>query len=84
MTIKIYTTPTCPWCKKTKEFLKSKKLKYTEVDVSSSEKAQQEMIKKSGQMGVPVIDIDKKIIIGYDPDGILQALKKGKSSPKHK
>lgn len=79
MTVKIYTTPTCPWCKKTKEFLKSKKIKYTEVDVSSSEKAQQEMIKKSGQMGVPVIDIDGKIIIGYDPDSILQAVKKSKS-----
>lgn len=74
--VKIYTTPTCPWCKKTKEFLKSKKVKYTEINVVSNEKAQQEMIKKSGQMGVPVIDIDGKIIIGFDQEEIEKALKK--------
>ncbi len=74
--IKIYTTPTCPWCKKTKEFLKQNKIKYQEVDVSSNQKAAQEMIKKSGQTGVPVLDIGGKIIVGYDPDGILHALKK--------
>lgn len=74
--VKIYTTPTCPWCKKTKEFLKSKRVKYTEVDVAGNEKAQKEMIKKSKQMGVPVIDVDGKIIVGYDTDAIEKALKK--------
>ncbi|MBI2146188.1 glutathione S-transferase N-terminal domain-containing protein, partial [Candidatus Woesearchaeota archaeon] len=64
MGILIYTTPTCPWCRKTKEFLKSKKLKYTEKNVASNQKTQQEMLKKSGQMGVPVLDINGKIIIG--------------------
>ncbi|MDP3734770.1 MAG: glutaredoxin family protein [Nanoarchaeota archaeon] len=76
MTVTIYTTPTCPWCKKTKEFLKSKKIKYTEKNVSSNLKAQQEMIKKSGQMGVPVVEIGKEVIIGYDPKAIEKALKK--------
>lgn len=73
-TVKIYTTPTCLWCKKTKEFLKSKKIKYTEIDVSEDETAAQEMVKKSGQMGVPVLDIDGKIIVGYDPEAILKAV----------
>jgi glutaredoxin-like YruB-family protein len=73
-TVKIYTTPTCSWCKKTKEFLKSKKIKYTELDVSEDETAAQEMVKKSGQMGVPVLDIDGKIIVGYDPEAILKAV----------
>ena len=74
--IKVYTTPTCPWCQKTKDFLKKSKLKYTEVNVASDKKALREMIKKSGQMGVPVMDIKGKIIIGFDPDAIKQALGK--------
>ncbi len=76
MTIKIYTTPTCPWCKKTKEFLKQKKIAYTELDVTSNEKARDEMVKKSKQMGVPVLDIDGKIIVGFDQAAIEKALKK--------
>ncbi len=76
MTVKIYTTPTCPWCKKTKEFLKLKKIGYTELDVTSNEKARDEMVKKSKQMGVPVLDIDGKIIVGFDQGAIEKALKK--------
>lgn len=83
MGILIYTTPACPWCKKTKEFLKSKKLKYTEKDAASNQKNQKEMFQKSGQMGVPVLDINGKIIIGYDPDAILKAVA-AKSSVKKK
>ncbi len=72
--VKIYTTPTCPWCKKTKEFLKQQKVKYTEIDVSLDQKAAQEMMKKSGQMGVPVLDVNGKIIVGFDPQGIQNAI----------
>ncbi len=75
MTVKIYTTPTCPWCKKAKEFLKQKKIKFTELDVSSNEKARDEMVQKSKQMGVLVIDMDGKIIIGFDQGAIEKALK---------
>lgn len=71
--VKIYTTSTCPWCKKTKEFLKSRKIAYTELNVVEDQSAQKEMIRKSGQMGVPVLDIGGKIIVGYDPDAILKA-----------
>ena len=74
--IKIYTTPSCPWCQKTKEFFKTNNVKYTEVDVSRNQKAANEMIEKSGQMGVPVIDIDGKIIIGFDKPALEKALKK--------
>ena len=77
-TIQIYTTPTCPWCKKTKEFLKKEKMAYTEIDVSDDQDTAQEMIKKSGQMGVPVLDIDGKIIIGFDPEAIKKAGGKSK------
>lgn len=74
--VKIYTTPACPWCKKTKEWMKEKKIKYTEYNVVENKKARERMIEKSGQMGVPVLEIGDKIIVGYDPKGIEKALKK--------
>lgn len=73
--VKVYTTPTCPWCVKVKTYLKSKNVPYVEVNVAADEKAQEEMIEKSGQMGVPVLDINGTIIIGYDVDAIDQAIK---------
>ena len=72
--VTIYTTPTCIWCAKTKEFFKEHKVKYREVDVASNQKAAQEMIKKSGQMGVPVVDIDGKTIVGFDEPALRKAL----------
>jgi len=72
--IKIYSTPTCPWCKKAKAYLDEKGIAYTSVDVSSDDVAQKEMIEKSGQMGVPVIDIDGKIVIGFDKKKIDEIL----------
>ena len=71
----IYTTSICPWCKKTKEFLKENKIPYTEKDAKDP-KNQAEMIEKSGQSGVPVLDIDGQIIVGYSPDNILKLVKK--------
>lgn len=75
MKVKIYTTPTCPWCKKTKVFLKENKVDYKEIDVSNDEVASKEMIKKSGQMGVPVVDVDGKILTGFDEGKLKSALK---------
>lgn len=75
MEVKIYTTPTCPWCKKTKAFLKENKIDYKEIDVGSDDAASKEMIKKSGQMGVPVVDIDGTIIAGFDEEKLRKALK---------
>jgi glutaredoxin-like YruB-family protein len=80
--VKIYSTSTCPWCAKTKEFFKSHKIPFTNIDVSSNQIAAKEMMKKSGQMGVPVIDINGKIIVGFNEDALKNALKmkSGKSS----
>ncbi|MBT4376963.1 NrdH-redoxin [archaeon] len=75
MAVTIYSTPTCPWCKRTKEFLKENKIKFKDFDVSSNKKAAEEMQKKSNQMGVPVMDIDGEIIIGFDESKIKKALK---------
>ena len=74
--VKIYTTPTCPWCKKAKEWMKGKKIKYTEYNVAKDEKARKRIIEKSGQMGVPVLEIGAEVIVGYDPKAIEKALKK--------
>lgn len=66
----IYTTPTCIYCKMTKKFLSDHNIAYEEKDVSSDAEAREEMVKKSGQLGVPVIDIDGQITIGFDEEKI--------------
>ena len=70
----IYTSPTCAWCKKTKEFFQQNKVKYEERNIIE-EKYAQEAQKKSGQIGVPVIEVDGKIIVGYDEPALKKALK---------
>ncbi|MBS3131537.1 glutathione S-transferase N-terminal domain-containing protein [Candidatus Woesearchaeota archaeon] len=72
--VKVYSTRTCPWCVKVKDFLKEKGVKYEDVDVGADRKAAEEMVEKSGQMGVPVTDIDGTIIVGYNRDAIEEAL----------
>jgi glutaredoxin-like YruB-family protein len=76
MSVIVYSTPTCPWCKRVKEFLKKEKVSFKEVDVSEDEKAVDEMVKKSGQKGVPVTDINGEIIVGYQEEELKKALKK--------
>lgn len=73
--VKVYSTQTCPYCVMAKDFLKQNKIKYEDIDVSKDHKAADEMIRKSGQYGVPVIEIDGKIIIGFDKEAIKKALK---------
>lgn len=70
----VYSTEYCPWCHRAKEFLVSNRISFKEIDVGANEKAAREMIKKSGQRGVPVIEIGKKIIVGFDEPAIRQAL----------
>ena len=72
--VTIYTTPTCVYCKMTKEFFKEHNVAYQEKDVSTDQAAVEEMVKKSGQMGVPVIDVDGKILVGFDKEGLSQLL----------
>ena len=72
--VKIYTTSTCPWCVKTKEFLKANNVSYKEVNVTLDEKSRNEMFDKSGQFGVPVTDANGTIIVGYDKEALKKAL----------
>ncbi len=73
--VTIYTTSTCPWCHKAMDFFNEHKVKFTEVNVQENHDRAAEVIEKSGQMGVPVIDIDGKIIVGYNESAIKKALK---------
>jgi len=72
--IKVYSTPTCPWCYTLKDFLKEKNIKFEDIDVSKNQKKLEEMIRKSGQMGVPQIEINGKIIVGFDKAAIEKEL----------
>lgn len=71
----IYTTPSCVYCKKAKAFFHEHDVVYKEKDVSGDTGAVDEMVQKSGQMGVPVIDIDGAIIVGFDEPALKEALK---------
>ena len=66
--VTIYSTPTCHFCEMTKEYLKEKNIGYTEYDVAHDLEKRQEMIQKSGQMGVPVIFVGSEMIIGFDKE----------------
>lgn len=65
-TVAVYTTPTCPYCHQVKEYLKEKGIQFTEYNVATDLEARNTMVQKSGQLGVPVIEIDGNIIIGFD------------------
>ncbi|MCD5396411.1 MAG: glutaredoxin family protein [Candidatus Pacebacteria bacterium] len=73
--IKVYSTPACPYCHLLKEYLKEKGVEFEDIDVSQNENALQELVQKTGQMVVPVIDIDGEIVIGFDKEKIDRLLK---------
>ncbi len=72
--ITIYSTPTCVYCNTLKEYLSSKEIEFKEIDVTKDEKELEKMVAISGQMGVPVIDIDGNIIIGFDKQRVDELL----------
>jgi glutaredoxin-like YruB-family protein len=76
--VTIYSTPTCAYCKAAKQFFTEKNIAYTEIDVAAKPDEAQKMIEKSGQMGVPVIIVEKdgkeEIIVGFDKPKLVQLL----------
>ena len=71
----IYTTPTCSWCQRTKEYFKANKIVFEEINVATDLKAREKMIKSSGQMGVPVVEIGDTIIVGFNEPALKKTLK---------
>jgi len=74
MNVTVYTTPTCPYCHRVKDFLNQRGVGFTEYDVSVDRAAADEMIGKSGQMGVPVIIVDDQVVVGFDRARLEQLL----------
>ena len=72
--IKVYSTPTCPWCRKVKDYLKEKGVQFTDYNVGEDRSKLQEMVELSGQRGVPVIKIDDDVIVGFNQSKIDQDL----------
>ncbi len=72
--VNIYSTPTCTYCNMAKDFFKEKGVEYTEFNVATDMEKRKEMVEKSGQMGVPVIDIEGAITVGFDKAVISEAL----------
>ncbi len=72
--VTIYSTPTCHYCHAAKDFFKENNITFTDKDVVVDRAAGQEAIKKSGQMGVPVIDVDGEIVIGFDEEKLRELL----------
>jgi len=74
MMVKVYSTPTCPYCVALKNFLEENKIEFQYIDVSQNDAEREKMIEKTGQMGVPVIEIDNEVIVGFDRERISQLL----------
>ena len=73
--VKVYTTPACPYCFTLMEFLKEHNIEFEEIDVSKDEKDREEMIKKSGRLEAPIVEIDGQIVVGFDKEKIVKLLK---------
>ena len=73
--VKLYTTPACPYCYTLKEFLKQHQVAFEEIDISQDEKTRDEIIKRSGAIGAPILEIDGEIVVGFDKEKILKLLK---------
>ncbi len=75
MSVQVYTTPSCGYCRMVKGYFQERGVKFTEYDVSRDQRKAEEMVRKSGQMGVPVVDINGKIIVGFDREKIDRSLR---------
>ena len=75
MAISLYTTPTCTYCRKAKAYFQQNHIRFSEYDVSRDQRRAEEMVRKSGQMGVPVIDVNGRIIVGFNQPELERALK---------
>ena len=76
MSVTIYTTPSCGYCRVAKDWFRTNHVPYTEYDVSADQRRAEEMVRKSGQMGVPVFDVNGKVIVGFNRPAIESALKR--------
>ena len=79
----VFTTPTCPWCTRAKSYLRSRGVKFREVDVARDPAAARDLVRRTGQMGVPVVEIDGRPIVGFDQAKTDQLLGLKSGAPLH-
>ena len=79
----VFTTPTCPWCTRVKSYLRSRGIKFREVDVARDQAAARDLVRRTGQMGVPVVEIDGRPIVGFDQARIDSLLGLKSTTPVH-
>ena len=72
--VRVFSTPSCPYCFTLKEFLKENNIQFEDIDVSVDQQGLTEMVNKSGQMGIPVVEIDREIVVGFDKGKICKLL----------
>lgn len=70
----VFTTPTCPWCTRAKAYLRERQVPFREIDVAGDPAAARDLVRRTGQMGVPVVEIDGRPIVGFDRARIDQLL----------
>ncbi|MEE8440725.1 MAG: glutaredoxin domain-containing protein [Spirochaetia bacterium] len=75
MAVTLYSTPSCSFCRKAKDFFRTNHVRFTEYNIAQDRRRADEMVRKSGQMGVPVIDINGKIIVGFNQPEVERALR---------
>ena len=76
MSVTMYSTPSCGYCNMAKDYFRKNRITFTEYNVATDPKRAEEMVRKSGQMGVPVIDVNGKVIVGFNQGAIESALKR--------
>ncbi len=79
----VFTTPTCPWCTRAKSYLRSRGVRFREVDVARDPAAARDLMRRTGQMGVPVVEIDGKPVVGFDQAKIDRLLGLKSGAPVH-
>ena len=72
--VTVYSTPTCSYCTMVKDYFEDNEIKFTEKDVATDEAARNEMVEKSNQMGVPVVDVEGEIVVGFDKEKLAKLL----------
>jgi glutaredoxin-like YruB-family protein len=77
--VTLYTTPSCQYCEQAKEYMKDHDIDYKYYDVSEDTDRRKEMIEKSGQMGVPVIELGDEMMVGFDPERFEEMVERHKS-----
>jgi glutaredoxin-like YruB-family protein len=72
--VTVYSTPTCTWCNTLKTWLNKNNIRYTDIDVSADQRAAEELVRRSGQQGVPQTDINGRIVVGFDQNKLKELL----------